>query len=102
MNITQYDETQPQQCCCPGREWIPILVQHWGGYSENLGLSKSDGTRMSLLSNSAHPESDGLTQPGTSDVILPDTQSAGHSYFVPEPGPEVPEKQADGHEVVEV
>ena len=52
--------------------------------------------------SSAHPESDGLTKPGTSDVILPDTQSVGCPYFVPEPGPQVPEKQGDGHEVVEV
>ena len=55
-----------------------------------------------MLLSSAHPESDGLTEPGTADVILPDTESVGRPYFGPQPRPEVPEEQGDRHEVVEV
>ena len=37
LTITEYEETEAQQCWCPGWDWIPILLQHWGGDSENLG-----------------------------------------------------------------
>ena len=103
MNITEYDETETQQCCCPGREEIPILLQHWCGYSQSLGLSsKLDRIKVALSSPLSYPEGDGLSKPSTADVILPDTEGSGGSYLVSEPGPEVPEKQGDRHEVVEV
>ena len=58
---------------------------------------------MALLSPPlSYPEGDGLSKPSTTDVVLPDPQGSGGPYLVSEPGPQVPEKQGDRHEVVEV
>ena len=38
LNLTEYEETEPEEGCCPGRDGIPILLQHRCCYGENLGL----------------------------------------------------------------